>query len=95
MDLNRVLEAGNWSTVRKLAFAYRQTQYIYVLDVAAAILHLAADALGSLQVRSRIEAFNLCDEECGTFREILTFSPSLMRLQGILATGLVLVYQWP
>jgi nucleoside-diphosphate-sugar epimerase len=72
VDLNRVLEAGNWSTVRKLAFAYRQTQYIYVLDVAAAILHLLAEALGSLQIRSRIEAFNLCDENCGTFREILT-----------------------
>jgi nucleoside-diphosphate-sugar epimerase len=72
VDLNRVLEAGNWSTVRKLIFAYRQTQYIYVLDVTAAISYLLAKALGSPKVRSRIEAFNLCDEDCGTFREILT-----------------------
>jgi nucleoside-diphosphate-sugar epimerase len=74
VDVNRALEVGNWNSVRKAAFAYRQTQYIYVLDVTAAILHLLAQALGSPQVSFRIEAYNVCDEDCGTFREILTMA---------------------
>jgi nucleoside-diphosphate-sugar epimerase len=74
INLNRVLEAGNWNCVRKSVFAYRQTQYIYVLDVTAAILHLLAQELGQPQVNFRIEAFNVCDEDCGTFREILTMA---------------------
>ena len=74
VDLNRMLEVENWNTVCKLAFAYRQTQYIYVLDVTAAILHLLAQGLGPSPVRSRIEAFNVCDEDCGTFHEILTMA---------------------
>jgi nucleoside-diphosphate-sugar epimerase len=77
VDLERILEAGNWSTVRKLALSYRRTQYIYVLDATAAILHLLAQALRSSQVRSRIEAFNISDEDCGTFREILTVAHHL------------------
>lgn len=71
-DLDSILEAGSWSFVRKCAFAYRRTHYIHVSDVAAAMLHLMVQGLRSLKGRSRIEAFNLSDEDCGTFREILS-----------------------
>jgi nucleoside-diphosphate-sugar epimerase len=71
VDLDEILSAGYWNTFRKLACGYRQTQYIYVRDVAAAILHLVAQGLGSQEARSRIEAFNVSDEDCGTFRDIL------------------------
>ena len=71
VDLNQILSAGNWSTSRKLAFAYRQTQYIYVKDLAAAILHLMVRGLVSSEAQSHIEAFNLADEDCGTFRDLL------------------------
>jgi hypothetical protein len=47
VDLDEILSAGNWSLIRKLACAYRRTQYVYVEDVAAAIPHLMARGLGS------------------------------------------------
>lgn len=70
-DFDRFLEAGNWSYIRKFGAAYRCTQYIYTLDVAAAIAHLVTRSLSSKEDRPRIEAFNICDEDCGTFRDVL------------------------
>jgi len=70
VDLDGMLSVRQWGTLRKLAFAYRQTQYIYVKDVVSAIFYLTQKGLGS-GTRSRIEAFNLCDEECGSFRDLL------------------------
>jgi nucleoside-diphosphate-sugar epimerase len=79
VDLDGILSSGNWSAVRKLAFAYRQTQYVYVEDVAAAILHLIARRLESSETQSRIEAFNLADEDSGTFRDILRLAYKVTR----------------
>jgi nucleoside-diphosphate-sugar epimerase len=70
-DLDRLLEVGNWSFVRKLCAAHRRTQYIYAPDAAAAIAHLVTRGLAPNQVRPRIEAFNISDENCGTFRDVL------------------------
>jgi nucleoside-diphosphate-sugar epimerase len=68
----RLLEAGRWTRLRKLAAAYRQTQYIYVADAAAAIAHLVARGLAAERPRAqRIEAFNISDQGCGTYRELL------------------------
>ncbi len=75
-DLDRLLEAGNWTFFRKFAAAYRRTQYIYAPDAAAAIAHLVARGISSDPDRSRIEAFNICDEDCGTFRDALGFAYS-------------------
>jgi nucleoside-diphosphate-sugar epimerase len=73
VDLDQLLDAGNWSTARKLVLAYRRTQYLYVLDAAAAISHLLAQwAASSSNARSGVQAFNLADEDCLTFHEILT-----------------------
>jgi nucleoside-diphosphate-sugar epimerase len=71
VDLDEILSAGNWSVIRKLACAYRWTQYIYVEDVAVAILHLMARGLRSSKDRSCIDIFNLADEDSGTFCDIL------------------------
>jgi nucleoside-diphosphate-sugar epimerase len=70
-DFGRMLEAGGWSFARKFAAAYRRTQYIYAPDAGAAIAHLVARGLSPDPNRSRIEAFNVCDEDCGTFRDLL------------------------
>lgn len=71
IDIDEILSAGNWGLIRKLASAYRRTQYIYLEDVTAAILHLMARGLVSRNDRSHIEVFNLSDEDSGTFRDIL------------------------
>jgi nucleoside-diphosphate-sugar epimerase len=71
-DFDKMLEAGCWSIFRKLAFTYRQAQYIYVSDVAAAVAHLMRQGL--VKRRPHIETFNLCDEGCGTFRDILNMA---------------------
>jgi nucleoside-diphosphate-sugar epimerase len=67
-DLKRILEAANWSTLRKVLCLYRRTQYVLASDVASAIAHLLRQGLqrGS----DRIEAYNICDDACGTFREL-------------------------
>jgi len=72
VDLDQLLDAGNWSTVRKLVLAYRRTQYLYVLDATAAISHLLALGTASSNTRSGVQAFNLTDEDCMTFHDILT-----------------------
>lgn len=79
VDLDEILSAGNWSVIRKLACAYRRTQYVYVEDVAAAILHLMARGLGSSKDRSCIEVFNLADEASGTFCDILRLAYKVTR----------------
>jgi nucleoside-diphosphate-sugar epimerase len=70
-DLDRLLEAGRWSKLRRLGAAYRRTQYIYAPDAAAAVAHLVARGLDPGHARSPIEAYNICDVDCGTFRDIL------------------------
>jgi nucleoside-diphosphate-sugar epimerase len=67
-ELDRLLEARDWSRARRFGAAYRRTQYIYVGDVAAAIAHLVRRGLDGAP---SIEAFNLADEDCGTYRDIL------------------------
>jgi nucleoside-diphosphate-sugar epimerase len=79
VDLDEILSAGNWNVIRTLACAYRRTQYVYVEDVAAAILHLMAKGLGSSKDRSCIDVFNLADEDSGTFRDILRLAYTVTR----------------
>lgn len=67
-DLDRFLESANWSVVRKVVSLYRRTQYIYAADAAAAVAHLVACGLNDAS--HSIEAYNICDEACGTFREL-------------------------
>ena len=73
-DLDRLLEVGYWSTLRKLAISYRQTQYIYVGDLVAAIQYLMTESLGSAEAHPNVRVFNFADEECGTYRDILTMA---------------------
>jgi nucleoside-diphosphate-sugar epimerase len=70
-DLDRLLEAGGWTTFRKLALAYRRTQYIYAPDAASAVAHLVARGLSADRSQQKVEAFNISDQECGTFRDLL------------------------
>jgi nucleoside-diphosphate-sugar epimerase len=72
--LDRLLEAGNWTFARKFGAAYRRTQYIYAPDAAAAIAHLVARGVSLDQGQARIEAFNVCDENCKTFRSLLNMA---------------------
>jgi nucleoside-diphosphate-sugar epimerase len=67
-DSKRILEAANWSTLRKTLCLYRRTQYVLASDVASAIAHLLRQGLQ--QGSDRIEAYNICDDACGTFREL-------------------------
>ena len=60
-------ESLHWSTSRKIFALYRRTQYIPAVDAAAAVVHLLHRGL---ERRGGIEAFNICDENCGTFRQL-------------------------
>lgn len=73
-DLDRLLEVGYWSTFRKIALSYRQTQYIYVGDLVAAIIHLMTQGLQSSERQPNITAFNFADEECGTYFDIISMA---------------------
>lgn len=73
-DLDRLLEARNWTFARKFGAAYRQTQYIYAPDAAAAIAHLVVRGLTLNRGRERIEAYNLCDENCKTFQALFNLA---------------------
>ncbi len=68
--LDRILESANWGLARKVATLYRRTQYIYAADAAAAVVYLVARGLGGASVG--IEAYNICDEASGTFRELFS-----------------------
>jgi nucleoside-diphosphate-sugar epimerase len=70
-DFDRLLEAASWSFIRKFAAAYRRTQYIYAPDAAAAIAHLVSRGLSAERPGEKVEAFNICDQEAGTYRDLL------------------------
>jgi nucleoside-diphosphate-sugar epimerase len=70
-DTARLLEAGTWSLARKVGAAYRRTQYIYAPDAAAAVAYLTDLGLSRSTRSTTIESFNICDENCGTFRDVL------------------------
>jgi nucleoside-diphosphate-sugar epimerase len=70
-DFDRLLEVGSWSFIRKFAAAYRRTQYVYAPDAAAAIAHLVSRGLSSERPSQKVEAFNICDQESGTYRDLL------------------------
>lgn len=70
-DLDRLLEAGDWSAARRVGAAYRRAQYVHAPYAAAAIGHLTERGLSCADPRQKVEAYNICDETCGTFREIL------------------------
>jgi nucleoside-diphosphate-sugar epimerase len=70
-DLDRLLEAGRWTHLRKLGAAYRRTQYIYAPDAAAAVTHLLTRGLAAGRPHQQVEAFNICDQECGTYHDLL------------------------
>ena len=57
--------------IRKFGAAYRRTQYIYAPDAAAAIAHLVSRGLSAERPRQKVEAFNICDQESGTYRDLL------------------------
>lgn len=67
-DLDRLVESASWSLPRRMFALYRQTQYIYAKDAAAAIAHLLGRGLSD--VSQGIEAYNICDEASGSFREL-------------------------
>ena len=67
-DLKRILEAADWSAHRKVLCLYRRTQYVLASDVASAIVHLLRQGLQNGS--DCIEAYNICDDACGTFREL-------------------------
>jgi len=73
-DFDRLLEAGSWNSFRKLYATYRRTQYIYAPDAAAAIAHLVARGLATQRFHQQVEAFNICDQDCGTFGELLVIA---------------------
>ncbi len=68
-DLDRMLEVGGWSMPRRIMALYRRTQYIYAGDAAAAVVHLLARGINAKA--PGVEAFNICDERCGTFGALL------------------------
>jgi len=70
VGLGSLLEARTWTFARKFGAAYRRTQYIYAPDAAAAIAHLVARGVSPDQGQARIEPFNVCDEDCKTFRAL-------------------------
>jgi nucleoside-diphosphate-sugar epimerase len=74
VGLDRILEAGEWNFARRFGAAYRRTQYIYAPDAAAAIAHLVVRGVSLNQNQPQIEAFNVCDENCNTFRGILNLA---------------------
>lgn len=68
VELGDMLQSADWSRARKIGALYRRTQYIYAADAVAAILHLLRRGLDS--ARRGIEAYNVADHECGTFRQL-------------------------
>ena len=62
-------EVLHWSLPRKLLSLHRRTQYVHVDDVAAALVHLLMRGLG--QPGGAFETYNICDEQAGTYRELL------------------------
>lgn len=65
---NELLGSRDWTRLRKLLCLYRLTQYVYAADVGAAVAHLVGRGLSGMPRRAQIEAYNICDEDCGTFR---------------------------
>src|SRR5262245_277590 len=76
-DLDRLLESADWSKPRRIFALYRRTQYIYGEDAAAAVVHLVGRGLSAQS--GNIEAYNICDDYCGTFRHL--------HLRALVATG--------
>lgn len=70
-DLDRLLEAREWSVPRKIFSLHRRTQYIYAADAAAAILHLIRRGLAAPAGARSISAYNICDESAGLYRDLL------------------------
>lgn len=70
-DDARLREIRDWSRLRKMSVAYRRTQYISVVDAAAAVGHLLAYGLDDTRPRLKIERFNIADHRCHTFRWLL------------------------
>lgn len=66
-----LLAVGNWSTPRKILFAYRRTQFVTARDTAAAIAHLMERGLTRLpSAGTAIEAYNIVDDSGGTYRSL-------------------------
>jgi nucleoside-diphosphate-sugar epimerase len=76
-DLHRIVESAEWSLPRKIGALYRRTQYIYAEDAAAAIVHLLIRGLSDPS--TKIKAYNICDEACGTFRELFSRAHAITR----------------
>jgi nucleoside-diphosphate-sugar epimerase len=72
VDFNRPFEFSNWTQARKIGAAYRRTHYIYILDLVAALAHLAMQGILQYPIRVGAEAFNICDEDDGRYLDLLT-----------------------
>src|ERR1700712_2433511 len=71
MEEADLLAAADWSRPRKIFAAYRRTQFIMATDAAAAIVHLMERGLAAPpESRRVIEAYNIVDEEAGTYRSL-------------------------
>lgn len=70
-DDARLREVRDWGYLRKIAAAYRRTQYISARDGAAAIGHLLSCGLDDTTPRRKIEPFNIADQRCHTFNWLL------------------------
>jgi nucleoside-diphosphate-sugar epimerase len=67
-----LLAAGDWSKARKIFAAYRRTQFVTATDAAAALVYLMERGLTApLASRQTIEAYNIVDDEGGTYRSLL------------------------
>jgi nucleoside-diphosphate-sugar epimerase len=70
VNMDELLQVGDWSTGRKARSAHRTTQYITTIDVAAAICHLMKRGL-SAPARGFTEVYNLADDTAGTYSQLL------------------------
>ncbi len=67
-DHEKLLESRYWSLARRIFALYRKTQYIHADDAAAAIAFLVGRGFAGPE--TGFEGWNICDEACGTFREL-------------------------
>jgi nucleoside-diphosphate-sugar epimerase len=67
-DLNRLLESTSWSEPRRIFALYRRTQHISAEDAAVAVVHLVRRGITAQP--GGVEAYNICDEDCSTFRRL-------------------------
>jgi hypothetical protein len=67
-DLNQLVTPVGWNITRRMISLHRCPQSIYAIDVAAAVKHLLEH--GWRDGSPSIGSYNICDEACGTYRDL-------------------------